>query len=135
MENNVLNDVGEEDDEEDNFVPDDEDEDEEDEEEESDDEEEEDVNAARQNDGVLEGGVAEPPPETGKLRRLASQADIVRTNRTKGRTQMFFLFIGMVDPNETNFYPLLVAINFKMIPRLYFLRAQNCCQVTPITPY
>jgi hypothetical protein len=79
MENNELNDVGEEDEEEDNFVPDDEDEEEEDEEESDDEEEEDDVNAARRHDGVLEGGVAEPSPETGKSRRIASQADIVRT--------------------------------------------------------
>ena len=69
--NNVLNDVGADDDEE--SVPDDE----EDDDDEESEEEEEDVNIARRNDGVLEGHIAEPA-ESGKVRRLASEADIVR---------------------------------------------------------
>jgi hypothetical protein len=71
--NNVLNDVGADDDE--DSVPDDEDEDDDDEES---DEEEENVNVARRNDGVLEGNVAELV-EHGKARRLAAEADIVRS--------------------------------------------------------
>lgn len=68
----MLNDVGADDDEE--SVPDDEEDDDDDEESE---EEEEDVNIARRNDGVLEGHIAEPA-ESGKVRRQASEADIVR---------------------------------------------------------
>jgi hypothetical protein len=69
--NNVLNDVGIDDDE--DSIQDDEEEDVDDE---SEDEEEE-INVARRHDGVLEGNVAEPL-ESGKARRLASDADIVR---------------------------------------------------------
>ena len=87
-ENNVLNDVGVEDDE--DSVPDDEDEDDDDQESE---EEEEDVNIARRNDGVLEGNVAEPL-EPDKARRLASDADIVRTLfATVDTANMIFLIL------------------------------------------
>jgi hypothetical protein len=79
MENNVLNDVGEEDDDED-LVPDDDDEEDEEEEEESDEEEDDDINIARlPRDEFMDGGVAEQL-EPGKSRRTASQADIVRTH-------------------------------------------------------
>ena len=69
--NNILNDV-EVDDE--DSVPDDDEEDVDDDE--SGDEEEE-INVAHRHDGVLEGNVAEPL-ESGKARRLAADADIVR---------------------------------------------------------
>ena len=56
----------------DEFVPDEE-------EEEDEDSEDEEIEP---DDGVLEGGVAEPA-EAGKSRRTASQADIVRTNHSE----------------------------------------------------
>lgn len=78
--NNILNDVGADDDE--DSVPDDdidEEEDMEDEdEEESEGDDDDDDRVARRHDGVLEGNVAEPL-EPGKARRLATDADIVRS--------------------------------------------------------
>lgn len=61
----------------DEFVPEEEEEDEEDEEEEEEDEESDDEDVD-QRDGVLEGGVVEPFV-AGKPRRIAKDADIVRT--------------------------------------------------------
>ena len=108
--NNILNDVGADDDE--DSVPDDdidEEEDMEDEdEEESEGDDDDDDRVARRHDGVLEGNMAEPL-EPGKARRLATDADIVRSIEIIGcgvsRVVVFRSFV--VHPQNIFIYLVL----------------------------
>ena len=107
--NNILNDVGADDDE--DSVPDDdidEEEDMEDEDEEESEGDDDDDRVARRHDGVLEGNVAEPL-EPGKARRLATDADIVRSIEIIGcgvsRVVVFRSFV--VHPQNIFIYLVL----------------------------